>query len=126
MNKKCTECGSALKGRLDKRFCSVQCRNSHHNKNRRDEEVPIVEINQILRKNRSILKLLNPLKKSISRVENLKDSGFNFQFFTSVYKTSAGNIYYFCYEYGYQVLPEGKILIINRQDYKNNWSPLKK
>jgi hypothetical protein len=121
----CAECGSTFAGRLDKKFCCDQCRASHHNKSKRQNEKVLHEVNQILRKNRSILKGINPVGKSTVRVENLKHAGFDFSFFTNVYKTSAGNVYFFCYEYEYQVLPEGKILIVNRQDYMNNWSSVK-
>ena len=33
------------------------------------------------------------------------------------YKTQNGNAYFFCYEYGYWLIDQGKVLIINRHNY---------
>lgn len=58
-------------------------------------------INYALRKNRRILKELNPYGKSkVSRTQ-LEAKGFDFKHFTHVYKNKEGKIYYFCYEHGY-------------------------
>jgi len=42
---------------------------------------------------------------------------FNFNYFTHQYKTAKGNTYHFCYDYGYLLLPEEKVLIVNWQPY---------
>lgn len=123
--KLCPVCNENFLGRLDKKFCSDQCRAAFHNKGKRSNEKTIYETNIILRRNRSILKRLNPVGKSTVRVIYLEEHGFDFGFFTNIFKTSAGNVYYCCYEYAYMVV-EGKekVLIINRQNYMNNWKPV--
>ena len=36
MEKQCLECGTAIRGRADKKFCSDQCRNQYNNTLNRD------------------------------------------------------------------------------------------
>jgi len=115
----CQVCGTGLAGRVDKRFCSDQCRAQLHNLKRKADvgERMILDINRILRKNRSILKVSSPLGKTTTRKEYLVLQGFDFNHFTHQYKTQKGNTYNFCYEYGYLLLAEEKVLIVNWQPY---------
>lgn len=113
----CLSCGDKLSGRIGKKFCSDQCRAMFHNRRKTREEKWIQQLNRILRKNRSVLKSQNPKGHSTVRQEFLKELGFDFRFYTHQYQTQAGHAYYFCYEWGYRVLEEGKVLIVNWQDY---------
>lgn len=113
----CLSCGSPLSGRLDKKFCSDQCRSQFNNRRKSKEEKWIQQLNRILRKNRKVLKDLNPVGHSTVRQEALEQMGFDPRFYTHQYRTEKGSIYYFCYEWGYQVLDQGKILIVNWQKY---------
>ena len=112
-------CNAELAGRFDKRFCSDQCRAQLHNIKRKADagERMILDINRILRKNRSILKGSSPMGKTTTRQEYLKMQGFNFNHYTHQYQTRKGNTYNFCYDYGYLLLPEEKVLIVNWQTY---------
>ncbi|PVY37356.1 hypothetical protein [Pontibacter virosus] len=38
-------------------------------------------------------------------------------YLTQVYRTQKGNTYHLCYDYGYLLLPEEKVLIVNWQPY---------
>lgn len=118
-NNKCLECGSPIIGRLDKKFCNDQCRHLFNNKKKRKHEAAILNINSILRKNRSILKSLNPVGKTTVRRTLLENSAFNFNFHTHIYRTNSGITYYFCYEYGYALAPDEKILLVTYQHYMN-------
>ncbi len=60
MEKKCLSCGETLIGRADKKFCNDSCRNNYHHNQNRDQINFIRNINNILKKNRAILKALNP------------------------------------------------------------------
>jgi predicted nucleic acid-binding Zn ribbon protein len=113
----CQVCGKALAGRSDKKFCSDQCRAQLNNKKKKSDagELFIQDINRILRKNRGILKSLSPMDRTTTRKEYLVLLGFNFSYFTQQLCTEKGNKYNFCYEYGYLLLPEEKVLIINRR-----------
>lgn len=103
---KCLECGEKLVGRADKKFCSDQCRNTYNNRLNSDSNNYVRNINNILRKNRRILAELNPAGKTKIHKSKLESKGFQFDYFTNIYKTRTGNIYYFCYEHGYLVLDD--------------------
>ena len=115
--KKCKQCGDQITGRADKQFCTDQCRYLFNNKLKIVKDEKIIKVNSILRKNRTILKKINPFGKTTVRKEVLRAEKFNFCYYTHIYKTKDNNIYFFCYEYGYRVLPENRILIINWQSY---------
>lgn len=117
MEKKCSECGNPYTGRADKKFCSDQCRAIYNNRLKSDKEKDVLRINSILRKNRSILKKYSPIGKTTVRKEILTTENFNFNFFTHIYRAKNGNTYYFCYEYGYMSVDDGKIVIVNWQGY---------
>ena len=118
MNKKiCLECEEEFVGRSDKKFCSDSCRNSYNNKLNSDENNIVRNTNNILRKNRRILKEIVPdgTAKKISR-SILMSKGFDLNFHTEFLKTSAGNVYFFCYEYGYLQIEENKFTIVRKND----------
>ena len=117
-NRKCLNCGEDLKtGRSDRKYCDAQCRSNSNNQNLRETEKELLRINAILRKNRTLLKQLNPIGKTTIRKEVLTVQGFNFQYFTNIYTPKNGNTYYFCYEYGYLFVPDDKLVIVNYQNY---------
>lgn len=117
MDGKCLKCGKTIIGRSDKKFCDADCRNTYNNQLKSKAEKFIIDTNRILRKNRSILKQLNPIGRSTVRREYLELSGFDFDHFTRIYRTNGGNAYYMCYEFGYMHADNEKVLIINQQPY---------
>lgn len=118
MEKQCLECGANLLGRSDKKFCSDQCRTSYHNRLKQDTNSLVKKIGYTLKKNRRILSELNPNGKSKVHKKTLQELGFNFNYFTNVYKTQKGNIYYFCFEHGYLPIDDGYFaLVTNKQFY---------
>lgn len=117
MKVNCLNCDEVFVGRIDKKFCCDQCRNSYNNKVKRKHEKYILDINRILRKNRSILKQFNPEGKTTIRKEYLDKMGFDFSYHTHDYVSKNNNRYLFCYEYGYLSLEGGKVLIVNQQTY---------
>jgi len=58
-----------------------------------------------------------PSGKSKTTREKLMTAGFNFNYFTNEYKTKSGNLYKFCYEYGYIRLPKGDYAVVLRKEY---------
>lgn len=113
----CLECGTKIFGRVDKKFCSDQCRNSYNNKLNSDGTNYIRNVNNILRKNRRILMDLNPNGKSKTHRNKLFEKGFDFNYFTNTYTTKAGAIYYFCYEYGYLPIDNDFFALVKKQEY---------
>ena len=115
MTKTCPECGNAIIGRIDKKFCSDYCRNSFNNKINKDSKNLIRNINNRLRKNYRILESLNPEKKpKISKIK-LLDKGFDFEYITNIYETKTGNTYFFIYDIGYLALENEYYMIVKRE-----------
>jgi predicted nucleic acid-binding Zn ribbon protein len=118
IKKVCPECGDAINGRIDKIFCSDQCRNEYNNRKNQDASSFIRRVNYALRKNRRILEELNPDgKKKVSKAK-LLNRGFDFRFLTNIYRTKAGNTYYFCYEHGYLPINEKFFKLLRKDEYK--------
>lgn len=113
--KVCLECEEVLKGRIDKKFCSDYCRNSYNNKVNKDSKNLIRNINNRLRKNYKILSELNNTGKTKVTRTKLYDKGFDFNFFTSLYKTKTGNTYYYVYNEGYLPLDNEVFLLVKRE-----------
>lgn len=115
--KTCMECGEKLTGRVDKKFCSDQCRISYNNRLHAGEEVQYMKrVNIILRKNRKILTQLNPTGKTRVPVSKLKEKGFDFGYFTNLYKTREGSVYHYCYDQGYLALQKDYYLLVVKPD----------
>lgn len=114
--KVCDECGRPVFGRADKKFCSDACRNAFNNKQNSDAVNLVRKINGTLRKNRRILEEMNPEGKKKTHREEMLKRGFDFQYFTHVYSTKAGDEYHFCYEHGYLGLDNGFILLVKREE----------
>ena len=123
-HEKCMSCDRPLAGRADKRFCDGQCRANYHNQHKRKSERMIGAVNRQIRKNRSILRKLCPEGKATVRKDRLIDSGFSFQYFSSIYEVGKLT-YYFSYEFGFAPIvqlskTEGlqvhKVLIIQYQE----------
>jgi hypothetical protein len=114
MEKQCLECGNKLVGRIDKKFCNDYCRNAYNNKKNRASKNIIRNTNNLLRKNYRILEKINPNQKTKTTKDNLLRKGFNFNYFTSIYKTKSGNVYYFVYDQGYLALGDKYFAIVKR------------
>jgi hypothetical protein len=116
--KKCNECNKTLKGRADKKFCDDLCRNSYNNKLNSDTNGYVRNINNILRKNRRILEETLSATEEMAKITRHKmmEKGFQFKYFTHTYTNKKGNMYYFCYEYGYLLLEGDWVLIVKRKE----------
>lgn len=115
--KRCEECGKAIFGRIDKRFCSDQCRNSFNNRLNSDITNYIRNVNNALRKNRRILAELNPEGKIRLSREKLIAKGFDFTCYTSTYTTKEGSQYFYCYEQGYLPIERGYYLLVVKKEF---------
>jgi hypothetical protein len=115
--KRCLECDDPIKGRVDKKFCSDQCRNTYNNRQNSDEVNYVRNINFILRKNRRILATLNPQGKARVSKQQLTDKGFNFTYHTNIYTTKTGNEYIFCYDHGYIHTENDYYTLVEKKDY---------
>lgn len=114
MQKTCLECGEKIIGRADKKFCNDYCRNAYNNKRNKDAKNLIRNINNRLRKNYRILESLNPDKKTKTTRSKLLDKGFSFDYFTEIYTTKKGTIYYFVYDQGYLPLENNYYALVRK------------
>ncbi len=112
----CSECGKAIFGRIDKKFCSDACRNTFNNKANAASTNYMRNVNNALSKNRRILLELNPEGKKKTHRDKLLKKGFDFDFHTNSYTTQAGDTYFFCYDQGYLELDNGFILLVERRE----------
>jgi len=115
MEKRCLDCHQPIIGRADKKFCDDACRSHYNNRMLSRETAYLRKINYILKKNRKILKALNPDGKVKVKGKALRDQGFDFNYITGIYVTHSGNQYRYCYDYGYLLLENDQVLLIRNQ-----------
>jgi hypothetical protein len=117
----CLNCGETVEGRKDKLFCSPYCKSSFHYQKRKESEASIFhEIDEQLKYNRALLKHFNAAGKAVVRKSVLLGKGFNPKYFTHYWKNKKGDVYLFCYEYGYLAKTEhavDKYVLVKWQEY---------
>lgn len=118
----CATCKEEIHGRADKKYCSDQCRYLSNNKKKANYYKDIHRINRILKQNRNILKYFCPQGLGHLRKQVLLEKGYNFRYFTSYYKSGAGNVYFLVYDYGFMMIDHDKVRIISKQDYMSTHS----
>jgi hypothetical protein len=118
----CLECNEPLTGRIDKKFCNEHCRSYFHTKNKKlKEDSTYLRVNKQLKLNRKILKNVSAPGTSQVNAEILLNLGFKPNYYTNNWSTKNGNLYHFCYEFGFRLLREinkpDKYMLIQWQDY---------
>ncbi len=117
----CLHCDSEIEGRTDKKFCSPYCRSAfHYQKNKEKEDTFFKTIDRQLKVNRKILKNYNKAGLATVSAQKLSNEGFNPKYFTHYWKNKKGQVYFFCYEYGFLELKEvnkKKYILVTWQDY---------
>jgi hypothetical protein len=116
--RKCIACGKTVKGRSDKKFCDDYCRNNYNNQLKAGDNNLVRNINNALGKNRRILENLLTGGEEMTKTnkEKLQRLGFRFKYITHTYTNKKGNIYFFCYEYGYLPLEGEWYLVVKRKE----------
>ena len=114
----CMSCGKSLKGRSDKKFCDDFCRNVYNNDLKSGSNNYVRNINNALRKNRRLLEDCLQAGEEVAKTtkDKLLHKGFQFKYTTHTYTNKKGNIYYFCYDYGYLPLENGWYLVVKRKE----------
>lgn len=119
-DKKCPVCGSPVRGRTDKIFCSTKCKSINQYESRQQDEKFYLMVDRQLKVNRKLLKRYNRSGFTTVRKSELIAEGFDPKFFTHYWKNKKGDVYLFCYDYGFLSLkrdPRDKYLIVQWQDY---------
>ena len=114
MERKCLDCDSTLHGRADKKFCDDQCRSNYNNHLKANSSRILGPVNAILRKNHSILTKLCPGNRTKLKKDELLRNGFDLTYHTHLYTNQNGDIYYFCYDYGYLRSNDETFLVVKR------------
>jgi len=121
--KKCLNCETLIVGRSDKLFCDGYCKSSFHYKKKKEKEKSLFKtIDNQIKTNRRLLKLFNKAGKAVIRKEELIAEGFNPKYFTHYWKNKKGDVYLFCYEFGFLSKTENgktKYILVKWQDYMN-------
>lgn len=97
----CLYCKKEFSGRSDKKFCDVYCKSSYHYKKSKEDISFYTKVDHHLKRNRKLLKNYNKAGKSIVRVSELVEAGFNPNFFTHYWKNNKGDVYLFVYDFGF-------------------------
>ncbi len=118
---KCLSCGEKIEGRSDKIYCSSYCKsNYHYEKNKEKSMTLYKKIDRQLKLNRRLLSHFNKSGKAFVRKEKLIQAGFNPKYFTHYWKNTKGEVYLFCYDYGFlSKMNNGKqkYILVQWQDY---------
>jgi hypothetical protein len=121
MENKCKNCGTILQGRSDKIYCDNYCKSAYQYKNEKNNQSNFyLKVDKQLKKNRKILKAYNKAGKATVRAEELLKEGFNPNYFTHYWKNQKGDVYLFCYEYGFLKRMENnleKYVLVTWQKY---------
>ena len=119
--RKCLACGNEIEGRIDKLFCSAYCKSSYHYTKAKAKNKSLFKtIDQQLKLNRNLLKHFNQAGKTTIRKSELLDKNFDPKYFTHYWKNQKGDVYLFCYEYGFLAIKEAtaeKYLLVQWQEY---------
>jgi hypothetical protein len=113
-SRKCLVCGKSMKGRADKKYCDNLCRNVFNNRKYFEEKHCVGQINNKLRRNRRILSefFISENERVITDRNELLERGFNFTYMTRQYRTKEGDIYVYCYDFGYLQLDNQQFLLV--------------
>lgn len=98
------KCNRPVIGRSDRLFCSSTCKADYHYTIRKESGKTYfkIEVDEILKKNRSILSKLYTKNGIEIPSSVLLDEGFNPRFFTHYWDNLSGDRFYFCYEFGFK------------------------
>jgi hypothetical protein len=115
MRKKCPQCNTSIIGRIDKIYCSLDCKNKHSYTQRQNTKSATKEIDGYLHRNREILELfMGPSKKETFDRLLLVRAGFKFDYFTSIYLNKEQKNYYIVYDYAWMEFSDQKILVVRK------------
>ena len=119
-HRKCRLCKAPVKGRSDKIFCTLACKNEYHLRLRRATAKAVVETDKILHRNRSILLEVmgkNSTQKKIPKT-TLDKKKFNPTYMTGFYINKQDKTYYLIYDFAWMEFSSGEVLIIRQS---NRW-----
>ncbi len=118
---KCKICKKYITGRIDKIFCSIECKNYYHTNLRKATRVVVKEIDTILHRNRSILLEIlgkNRIQIKVNRIL-LEKKKFRFKYHTHLHVNKNNKTFYYVYDLSWMEFSDDEILI-KRKNYINH------
>ncbi len=114
--KTCKVCQKKLKGRSDKIFCSIGCKNHYHKHLRFITKKAAKQIDGYLKRNYKILiELLKQNKTQIKVYRNqLTQKGFRFKYHTHFHINSKNKMYHYVYDLAWMEFSDDEILIVRK------------
>jgi len=117
----CKMCKKQIKGRSDKMFCSLGCKNEYNIKLRQVTKKATQKIDEILHRNRSILLEImgkNSTQKKIQRIL-LDKKKFNFSYITSYHINKYGKTVHHVYDFSWMIFSDEEVLIRRKKSNQN-------
>lgn len=117
MERKCKICQKTLRGRTDKIFCSVGCKNHYHKNVRYATKLAAIEINGYLKRNYAILwELLGENKTQIKVYRNIMEKKkFRFKYHTHFHVNSKNKMFHYIYDLAWMEFSDDEILLIKNR-----------
>lgn len=116
MAKTCKICKKTLKGRTDKIFCSVGCKNHYHSNLRKASNQAAHQIDTYLKRNHGILlEVLGKNKMQIKIYRTLlEQKKFRFKYHTHFHINSKGKMFHYIYDIAWMEFSDDEILIVRK------------
>ena len=115
MKKTCLQCDLEFKGRADKRFCSISCKNQYNFQKRRETKDEVKEIDAYLHRNREILSvLMGESKKEMFEKLVLERAKFRFEYHTGTYLNKEGKTYHLVYDFAWMEFSNQSVLVVRK------------
>ncbi len=115
--KNCPNCEKEFKGRSDKKFCSITCKNAFNYELRRKTKEITRTIDNILHRNYEILNVLMDKSKGKKAMFDrliLEQAGFQFNYHTSSYVNSQKKTYFYVYDFAWMEFSTREILVVKK------------
>ena len=114
--KTCPICKKEVKGRTDKRFCSVKCKSNYHRRLTASTNSATDSIDRILHRNRSILlEVMGKNKRQIRiPIILLEKKKFQFNYVTKYIINSRGKTYNYVYDFAWMSFSSNEVIIYRR------------
>lgn len=116
MNRNCKVCHKIIRGRSDKIYCSLGCKNYYHKEMRYISKKAAIEINGFLKRNYIILwEILAQHKIQIKVYRNvLVQKGFRFKYHTHYHVNSRNKVFFYIYDLAWMEFSDDEILIVRK------------
>jgi len=117
MKKTCKICKKEFKGRSDKIFCSIGCKNEYNTRLKKATQNATKKIDNLLHRNRSILLEIMGKHKTQIKIDRmiLDKKKFNFNYMTGYSINKAGKYYHHIYDFSYMTFSSEEVLIVRKR-----------